>query len=245
MLFRCIQAENLKLKHSIIYLVFPVIPVIPAIMGTFNYLQNLDLLKSEWYSLWTQITLFYASFFYAPLIGIYCSYIWRLEHTHNNWNHFMTMPVTVFDSYLGKLAVILKITVLTQLWMGLLFFASGKLTGLPGIFAPQILFWLLRGTLAAIAIAALQLLLSMIIRNFAIPISIALFGSVAGVLVNNAGLGNFWPYSLMLLGMNSNKNEDALSSTGGSVSFLMAVFIFSILFVWIAVYVLKKRDVRA
>lgn len=85
----------------------------------------------------------------------------------------------------------------------------------------------------------------MIIRNFAIPIGIALFGSVAGVLVNNAGLGNFWPYSLMLLGMNSNKNEDALSSTGGSVSFLMAVFIFSILFVWIAVYVLKKRDVRA
>ncbi len=245
MLFRCIQAENLKLKHSIIYLAFIAIPVIPAIMGTFNYLQNLDLLKSGWYSLWTQITLFYASFFYAPLIGIYCSYTWRLEHTHNNWNHFMTMPVPVLDCYMGKLSVILKITVLTQIWTGLLFFISGKLTGLPGVFAPQILFWLLRGTLAAIAIASLQLLLSMVIRNFAIPVGIALFGSVAGVLANNAGLGHFWPYSLMLLGMNSNKNEDVLSSVSGSASFLAASFLFFFLFVWIAVHLLKTRDVHA
>ena len=88
----------MKFKHSVIYLAFIAIPIIPAIMGTFNYLQNLELLKSGWYSLWTQITLFYASFFYAPLIGIYCSYTWRLEHTHNNWNHFMSMPVSIFDS---------------------------------------------------------------------------------------------------------------------------------------------------
>ncbi len=66
MLYRCIQAENLKLKHSVIYLAFLVIPIIPAIMGTFNYMQNLELLKSGWYSLWTQVTLFYASFLCAP-----------------------------------------------------------------------------------------------------------------------------------------------------------------------------------
>lgn len=62
MLLRCIQAENMKLKHSVIYLAFIAIPIIPAIMGTFNYLQNLELLKSSWYSLWTQITLFMLPF---------------------------------------------------------------------------------------------------------------------------------------------------------------------------------------
>ena len=245
MLLRCIQAENLKLKHSVIYLAFIAIPVIPAIMGTFNYLQNLDLLKSGWYSLWTQITLFYASFFYAPLIGIYCSYLWRLEHMHNNWNHFMTMPVSVADSFLGKLFVILKVTLLTQIWISVLFFISGKLAGFPGIFPAQIFLWLLRGTLAAIAIASLQLLLSMVIRNFAIPIGIALFGSVAGVLANNAGLGYIWPYSLMMLSMNSNKTEDVMTAMGDTISFYVSVILFFLLFAGAAIWLLKTRDVKA
>lgn len=95
MLTRCILAERKKLRHSLILPACILIPIIPAIMGTFNYLQNLGILKSEWYSLWTQHTLFYASFFFAPLIGLYCSYLWRLEHRNNNWNSIMTAPVPV------------------------------------------------------------------------------------------------------------------------------------------------------
>ena len=245
MLLRCIQAENMKLKHSVIYLAFIAIPIIPAIMGTFNYLQNLELLKSSWYSLWPQITLFYASFFYAPLIGIYCSYTWRLEHTHNNWNHFMSMPVSIVDSYLAKLLCIMKVTILTQLWISVLYFIGGKLAGLPGIFPPEIVFWLIRGTLAAAAIASLQLLLSMVIRNFAIPIGIALVGSIAGTLMTNADLGNFWPYSLMMLGMNSNRNENVLASMSDTVSYFISVIVFFLLFFGIAIWQLKTKDVRS
>ena len=50
MLIHCIKAENLKLKHSCIWLACLIIPCIPAVMGVFNYLQNLELLKSGWYS---------------------------------------------------------------------------------------------------------------------------------------------------------------------------------------------------
>lgn len=245
MLLRCIRAENLKFRHSVIYLAFILIPVIPAIMGTFNYVQNLGLLKSGWYSLWTQITLFYASFFYAPLIGIYCSYNWRLEHTNHNWNPCMTMPVSHTCLYLGKLFVILKVTVFTQIWIGLLFFISGKLAGLPGIFDPEMIIWLFRGTLAAIAIASLQLLLSMVIRNFAIPIGIALIGSVAGILMNSAGLGKMWPYSLMILGMNSNRKEDLLSSFFDASSFYLSIGLFSLLFFGAALWWLRTKDVRS
>ena len=83
MLFRCIQAENKKLKHSVIFFACIFIPVIPAIMGGFNYIQNTGILTQKWYSLWTQVTLFYANFFYAPLIALYCSYLWRLDTSHN------------------------------------------------------------------------------------------------------------------------------------------------------------------
>lgn len=244
MLRRCIQAEQIKVRHSLIFLAFLIIPIIPAIMGTFNYLQNTDVLSEGWYSLWTQITLFYANFFYAPLIAIYCSYLWRLEHRHNNWNHFMAMPVSATASYGGKLAVIIEMTLFTQVWISALFFLCGKLIGLPGIFPARILLWVLRGTLAAITIATLQLFLSMVIRNFAIPVGIALLGSIAAVLVTNAGGALFWPYSLMIIGMNSNKTEDIIQSFSVALPFFCSLFFFMGLFFLFSVFYLKKTDVR-
>lgn len=242
MLKRCIHAESLKLKHSVIFLACILIPLIPAIMGTFNYSQNLGVLKSEWYSLWTQITLFYANFFYAPLIALYCSYLWRLEHLNNNWNVLMTAPVSIPSLYFGKLAVILKVTLFTQAWVGILFFLCGKIVHLDGFFPLQILFWLLRGTLAAIAIGALQLLLSMVIRSFSVPIGLALVGSVAGFLLVNKGLGFLCPYSLMLLGMNSNKSQDTLA--GGMLPFFASTLLFFSLFFATSIYLLRNKDIR-
>ena len=89
----CVTMEFRKLRHSHLWLVFLVIPLIPTVMGAGNYLNNLGMLKSEWYSLWTQCSLFYSNFFYGPLIALYCAYIWRVEHLNHNWNQLMTMPV--------------------------------------------------------------------------------------------------------------------------------------------------------
>lgn len=84
-------------------------------------------------------SLFYANFFYAPLIALYCSYIWRVEHLNYNWNHLMTMPVTAADIFLSKLLLAVRCTVILQLWMGALFLAAGKVVGLLGLPNPQIL----------------------------------------------------------------------------------------------------------
>ena len=43
-----------------------VMPLISASYGTFNYLQNLEILHERWYSLWTQHTLFYSMLFFLP-----------------------------------------------------------------------------------------------------------------------------------------------------------------------------------
>lgn len=243
MLIPCIQAENKKLRHTLLLPACILIPLIPAVMGTFNYLQNLGLLKSEWYSLWTQHSLFYASFFFAPLLGLYASYLWRLEHRHHNWNMIMTAPVPASGIFFGKLTVLLLITLLTQLWMGLLFVISGKLAGLPGLCPPSILLWLLRGTIGAVPICCLQLFLSMNIRSFSVPIGIALLGSVAGVLINNEGKGLIWPYSLMLLGMNANGSSHTLA--GGFLPFVFSASVFSLIFCMLAVWELNRRDIKA
>lgn len=242
MLYLCIKAENAKLRHSIIWAACFLLPIIPAIMGTFNYLQNLDLLLSGWYSLWTQYSLFYAIFFYAPLIALYCSYLWRLEHLNHNWNMLMTMPVSILSICFGKLMIIFKVTVITQIWMILLFTICGKLAGLPGLPPLTILTWAGRGIPAALAIGALQLLISMCIRSFAVPIGIALGGSIIGLLISNAGWGLYWPYSLMLLGMNSNSTQDKLATGFGG--FLASSVLFFLLFTSISYFLLSKRDIR-
>lgn len=242
MFYLCMKAEAKKLRHSVIWLGALLIPIIPAIMGTFNYAQNLEVLTGGWYSLWTQYTLFYSLLFYAPLIGLYCSYLWRLEHTNHNWNILMTMPVSTTDIFAGKLGVILMVTLFTQLWVYLLYILGGKCVGLSGLPSITTLLWALRGTLAAIVIGCLQLLLSMCIRNFAIPIGIALAGGFIGLILSNLGLGLYWPYSLLMMGMNSNSYEDKMS--GAVLPFLLSVILFLFVFFSLSILLLKKKDVK-
>lgn len=243
MLKICIDAEKQKLRHSILWLASFLLPIIPTIYGTFNYQQNISILTNEWYSMWTQTTLFYSIFFYAPLIALYCSYLWRLEHLNHNWNVLMTAPVPIRDIFLGKLVIILKITLLTQIWAFLLYLICGKMIGLPGLPDMRIFLWACRGTLAACAIGSLQLLLSMLIRSFAAPIGIALIGSIIGLLAVNIGSSMLWPYALMSVGMNSNRETDVLA--GNPTPFLLGTLFYFLLFTGIGILLLKKRDVKA
>ena len=132
MLLRCLKAELIKFRRAPVWLAFVVLPVFPAILGTMNYLGNLGLLQSEWYSLWSQHTLFSSMFFLPALLGVFCAWQWRLEHTDHNWNSFLTAPVSVGDLYLAKLIWAAAMSLLSQVWIGVLFVLSGKLVDLTG-----------------------------------------------------------------------------------------------------------------
>lgn len=99
---------------------------------------------------------------------------------------------------------------MTQLWFTILFFAAGKIMGLPGLPPSDLLSWIVRGLSGAFVIAALQFFIATEVRNFATPIALGLLGGVIGLLAANTKAGIFCPYSQMLLGMNSNKSEDVL-----------------------------------
>lgn len=108
---------------------------------------------------------------------------------------------------------------------------------------PDIFFWLLRGTVGALPICALQLFLSMKIRSFSIPIAIGLVGSVLGTVLNSEGADLFWPYCLMLLGMNANKSENTMS--GEMLPFFISVCLFTVIFSAASVWEMKHRDIHA
>ena len=101
-------------------------------------------------------------------------------------------------------------TLLTQLWFAVLFVAAGKAVGLMGLPSVHIVTWIIRGMAGALVIAALQFFLAAQVQSFATPVAMGAAGGVAGLLAANSRAGLFFPYSQMLLGMNSNKSEDVL-----------------------------------
>lgn len=145
MLLRAIKAEVLKCRRAPVWLAFLVLPVFPAVLGTFNYLGNLGVLEDQWYSLWSQHTLFSSMFFLPALFGVFCAWQWRLEHTDHNWNAALTAPVPVGTLYLAKLAVDAAVSLLAMAFIGVLFVLSGKLAGITAPLPPELPRWLLFG----------------------------------------------------------------------------------------------------
>ena len=189
MLKRCIIAENRKLHASPIWVIFFVLPLISAGYGTFNYLQNLEILTERWYSLWTQHTLFYSMLFFPAMVSAYAAYLWRLEHLGHNWNLIMAAPVRPFALFAAKLLVVVKLMCFTQCFVFVLYVACGRLFAGFSDWPPMsIVFYLVRGIFGGLAVAAVQLLLAMLIRSFAVPIFLGLVGGIAGMLIGNKAM---------------------------------------------------------
>ena len=243
MILTVLKSERLKLKRSPIWIPFFILPLIGAVMGTFNYSQNLELLTAQWDSLWTQHTLFSSFFFIPALIALLAAYEWRLEHMQHNWNTYMTMPVSLWFQVWGKLIVLVLIIFLTQCLTGVLFILSGKLAGLPGLPDLASLFRnLLLGTFAGICIGSVQLYISMIIRSFALPVGIALLCSIMGLMLTSQGKGLFWPYALLSMGMNAN-GRDILNS-GNILPFCLICIFFTVLPIALSVRRRKSHDIQ-
>lgn len=237
MLIKAIYCERMKCKETLVWPAFLLIPVIPILLGAGNYLSNIEILQSGWYSYWTQATLFYASFFFAPLIGTYCAFLWRFESFHGCRSLLFTRPVPYHIIYLSKFILVCLLSVLTQLWFTLLFVASGKVIGLPGLPPADILSWIFRGMAGAFVIASLQFLIATEIHNFATPIALGLIGGVTGLLAANSRAGILWPYSQMLLGMNSNKSEDVIGH--GILPFLVACAAYTVGIAFVGIWRMK------
>ena len=236
-----IRCEAMKCRGTLLWPALFLIPLIPVILGTGNYLGNLDMLRSGWYSLWTQISLFYSNFFFAPLIGVYCAFFWRYENFHSCRNALFTSPASYGTIYMGKYLMVCAVTLFSQLWLTLLYLAAGILAGLPGLPPCDIVLWILRGTAGGFVVAAIQFILASVFRSFAFPVVLGVLGGFTGLLAANRTWGIFWPYSLMLLGMNANRTEDML---GGSLPLFLAVTFACLVLINLAgVRILKKTAV--
>ncbi len=241
MLWRLIVAERRKLKRAPIWIAFFLMPVIPALLGNMNYSYNIGILTRQWYSLWTQHTLFTSYIFLPVLVGVYCSYIMHEEETNSNWNRVLSMPVKRSEVFFAKLIMAACMVFLCIVWILLLFVLSGKILGLTAAFpAADIIRWALLGTLGGTVMAAVQLLLSLYIKGFAPPVGVALGGGLSGLLFLVKGYGGVWLYSLMAYGMNANSKNQLDAS--GYLLFVVVCILYIAAITMLGGYLLSKKD---
>jgi hypothetical protein len=241
MLLRCLKAEIQKCRRSPVWLAFLVLPIFPAILGTGNYLGNIEVLDNAWYSLWSQHTLFSSMFFLPALLGVFCAWQWRLEHTDHNWNSFLTAPVPVRDLYAAKLILAAAVSLLSQGCIGALFILSGKIAGISGPVPPELPVWLLCGALGGISVCAVQLFFSLVIRTFAPPVAFGLLGGILGLMFTAQGWGYAFPYSLLCLGMRANNPQMELDLA----PFMLSAMAYTAAFAFFSLRYLRRRDAAA
>lgn len=241
MLLRCLKAEIQKCRRSPVWMAFLVLPIFPAILGTGNYLGNIEVLDDAWYSLWSQHTLFSSMFFLPALLGVFCAWQWRLEHTDHNWNSFLTAPVPVRDLYGAKLILASAVSLLAQVCIGVLFFLSGKIAGISDPVPPELPEWLLCGALGGISVCAVQLFFSLVFRAFAPPVAFGLVGGILGLMFTAQGLGYAFPYSLLCLGMRANNPLMELNL----FPFILSASVYTLAFALFSLRYLRRRNISA
>jgi hypothetical protein len=230
--------EFIKLKGSPSWIAFFVIPLISAVIGTANYAGNIDILTDGWFSLWTQHTLFLCYFFMPVIIAIFTGCIWRIEHNGTNMNIVMTheSPMKII---LGKYGAAVFITTISLVWVVTLYLIAGHLCHIDGSLPRDLGLWLIFGLIGAYSICAIQLFLSLVIRNFILPIVLAFVGGIIGLVAIARNMPYVIPYALFSLSM-TEKNQNMNIGI-----FLTSAGIFIFVFLFLSILYLKRADVKS
>ena len=182
-----------KFRRSHMWAVLTLVPLIAVAIGAGNYAGNQGQLDSGWTSYLSQIMLFYGMIFMTVGIAIIASAAWRVEHRGHNWLSLLTSTRSASILAASKIAAISLVAVAMQAALVVLAIVVGLALGVPGTPPGTFFAVALLSLLPATAVSAWQSFLSMVIRNFAGPVAIALVASIFsfGVLASGATFARF------------------------------------------------------
>lgn len=180
--------EFAKLRRAHVAIVPVAIPLIAVVFGAGNYAANSEVLDSGWHSYWSQATLFYGMLFMVAGIAILASAVWRVEHRGGNWHTLLTSSRSASSLVTAKLGVIVTLTAIMQCVFVLFSTVGGWASGLSGLPPRSLLAATLLAVIPAAAVAAWQSFVSMVIRNFAMPVALGVIASILAFGTLAAGI---------------------------------------------------------
>lgn len=176
-----LRNELLKFHRSHVWTVIVLIPLIAVAIGAANYIINSSQLDNGWGSYFSQILLFYGLVFMTVGIAIISATAWRFEHRGHNWHALMTSTKSAGSLIASKIASVAVLVTAMQVILLVLSLITGCFLSVPGPLPWSYIIAIILALAPGIAVASWQSFLSMIIRNFATPIAIALVSCVASV----------------------------------------------------------------
>ncbi|WP_068457988.1 ABC transporter permease [Aedoeadaptatus pacaensis] len=124
-MFSVFSIEVKKIKWLPLLLAILVVPLLATSFGTFNYMGNRAALTHEWESLFTQISLFYFSFFYVPLIAIIVALLWQVEHKAGL--NFIRLSTAKYSRFIfAKSLLACFLIVIAQIFFFSCFYLAGR-----------------------------------------------------------------------------------------------------------------------
>ena len=176
-----LKLELKKIKFINILLVSLIIPLLANAFGLINYMGNRASLTHEWQSLWAQVSLFYFSFFYIPLIAIVVASLWSVEHKAG-LKFIRLSPKKNLSFILTKMLLAFIIVSLCQIYFFFLFYIGGKfIANFSSINFSIYFYYIIMSILLSIPIIAIFSALAIKIKSFGIIVLLSSIFTILGL----------------------------------------------------------------
>jgi hypothetical protein len=231
-IFRCISAEILKTRRTI-YLLGVI--VMPSILSLLNFLLMLGTSREHeyatqggWLSFSHNTISFWSMLVLPCVIVLVSAFSAHQEHDTKRWRILMCLPLPKSAIYLGKLAVIGGLTLLScvLLWVenicwGWLLSILRPETGLSlmrlnlfGLLLPFVLIFLF-----SLILISIHFWFSMRVQNFVLTVGIGFFLSLVGAFLHDEAIWRVvFPWCLPSLVRSANSLQEGMAGLLYSLS---------------------------
>lgn len=194
-----IRAEGIKLQWSVVTVLIVLDTLINSAMGAMQLESLKEFFPPSWLTLYIHSVNLHSMFFYPLYSAIIASLLCLYEHRDGGWKIVMSMPVPRNRLFYAKYLMLIGILGLVQVVFLLGYVVTGYLVEAPGeIPWETLLYSIIGGWIGILPLAALQLIVSIRVRNFGASLAMSLGYVVPNIVLTgfHSAIGAWLPFTI-------------------------------------------------
>ncbi|WP_098742023.1 ABC transporter permease [Paenibacillus sp. EZ-K15] len=194
-----LRAEGMKLQWRIIFLLIVLDTLINSAMGAMQLQSLSDFFPPSWSTLYIHSVNLHSMFFYPLYSGIVASLLCLYEHKDGGWKITMSLPVPRYKIFYAKYILLVGILALVQIVFLLGYLGTGYLVKAPErIPWETLLYSVIGGWIGVLPLAALQLMVSIRVRNFGASLAMSIGYVVPNIVLTgfHSAIGAWLPFTI-------------------------------------------------
>lgn len=242
MFWRVWESEWRKLKRSRVTIPVLLAPILIIVLQYLNFLLRYNSVikpgDDPWNVFITQHATVWSILMLPLLSAILAGIVTSLEHSNNQWKYILTLPFDRSYLFMSKLLLILVFIIVSSSILGMGMLISGRFLQLPGDFQVIKLVETLGAAICGVfAVLTIQFWLSIRIHNPAIPLAIAVCGTILAVFFAQSAYTRWlpWVYPIYVLPIELNEHVTV-------VRYLIISVIVGLVFIVIGLRDFLRRD---